>query len=165
MADTNAGRPATSDQEKENILQKLEPYLKSGLSVNKACLEAKIPKSTVYDFIEKDSSFSERIEAYKNFMSVMVSNSVMREFSRIIEKQQGELVDDGKGNKVRKWGKLDGQEIGFIQWVALNSQATREEFGRRQDVSVVDPQLELKKLAAMIDEAADDDYPEEPQAK
>ena len=45
------GRPSITEGEKDMIVRKLEPYLKSGLSIRKACQLTQIPKSTIYDLI------------------------------------------------------------------------------------------------------------------
>ncbi len=158
---SNAGRKPLTDDERDEIFRKLEPYLKSGLSVNKACLEAKIPKSTVYDEIGENTIFAEKIEGAKNFQSIMLSNFMMREMSRIMKKQEGTVIEDKDGNKVREYAQLDGSEVSFMQWVATNSKSTQEEFGKRQDINLIDPQVELKKLNDLINEAADDEYDEE----
>ena len=43
------GRPTLSNKQKDLIFHKVEPYLKAGLSLHKACLQAQLPPSTIYD--------------------------------------------------------------------------------------------------------------------
>jgi hypothetical protein len=117
---TKTGKPPLVDEEVDSIFRKLEPYLKKGLSLNKACLEAQIPKSTAYDLYREYEEFAERIDACKNYYSILISDIISIELNRIVEKQ-------------KKKESLDSNEVKFIQWVALNSNATRREFGREYD--------------------------------
>ncbi len=114
------GKPTLVDNEVDSIFRKLEPYLKKGLSLNKACLEAQIPKSTAYDLYREYDEFAERIDACKNYYSVLISDIIWTELARIVGKQQKKEV-------------LDNNDIKLVQWVALNSNATRHEFGRDYD--------------------------------
>lgn len=52
-----AGKKPLVDEEVDLIFRKLEPYLKKGLSLHKACLEAQIPKSTAYDLYQEYDEF------------------------------------------------------------------------------------------------------------
>lgn len=124
-----SGRKPLVDNEVDSIFRKLESYLKKGLSLNKACLEAQIPKFTAYDLYREYEEFAERIDACKNYYSVLISDIISTELNKIMEKQ-------------KKKESLEGNEIKFIQWVALNSNATRHEFGREYDPI---PEEELEK--------------------
>lgn len=62
------GRKPISNNQKDYILRKLRPYLNQGLTVNKACYEARIPKSTVYDLLAEDIEFAENIAREKNYL-------------------------------------------------------------------------------------------------
>lgn len=42
------GRPKISEETKNEMLSKLEPYLKSGVSIRKALIEDQIPAATFY---------------------------------------------------------------------------------------------------------------------
>lgn len=128
----------------EEIFRGLEPYLKAGLSVHKACLASGVPKSTVYDLIAKDEAFSEKIEASKNFLALAISNSMMRKLQKILQKQ--EAGED-----------IDNIELDFLKWFAMNSKATKGEFGARADVRLLDAQAEVQKLMRLIDGASEDE--------
>lgn len=54
-----AGKKPLVDNEVDSIFRRLEPFLKKGLSLNKACLEAQIPKSTAYDLYREYEEFAE----------------------------------------------------------------------------------------------------------
>lgn len=146
---SNSGRPALTDEEKDLIFRKLEPYLKSGLSLNKACLNAQIPKSTVYEQIKKDTIFADKIETAKQFFSIAVSNVVTENLRKILQTQETIKGDINK--------RLPKDDLEFIKWLALNSKNTKEEFGSRADVYVFDPQAEIQKINDAIDEVAEDD--------
>src|SRR3989338_5689058 len=128
------GRPTLSSDEIDAIFRKLEPYLRSGLSVNKACLQAQIPKSTVYDLYTENSQFAEKVEAAKNYSSVLINNILIKELSRIAVKQKEDR-------------KLTQQDIKLVQWLAVNSKSTQEEFGRQIEINQKDS-LEEKKQDA-----------------
>ena len=104
------------DEETDIIFRKVEPFLKCGLSLHKACLQAQIPKSTAYDLYKKNKAFSERIDTSRNYYSVLVTNIVTKELERISSKQ-----DRGK--------KLQPLEVRLIQWIATNSRALKGEYG------------------------------------
>lgn len=123
--------------EKDEIVHKLEPYLKIGLSVRKACLEAKIPKSHVYDLMNEEEDFMDRIVTCQNYMSVLVSDILMADVLRISA--------DVKNNK-----RLLKEDAERVHWVALNSNLLKEEFSERKNVEVIDPQAELKKIMALV---------------
>lgn len=145
MSKNLGGRPSTSEEDKERIFHKLTPYLKAGLSLPKACREAKIPVSTVYKLRDEDPGFMEQIEASKQFISVLVSNANIR----ILEKVITRIEDAGSFEELPK-AMLD-----FLKWFATNSNATREEFSERKDIGLFDPAAEIAKVAKMIDESSE----------
>lgn len=104
------------DEETDIIFRKIEPFLKCGLSLHKASLQAQIPKSTVYDLYKNDEAFSEKIDTSRNYYSVLVTSIVTKELERISSKQ-----DRGK--------KLQPLEVRLIQWIATNSRALKAEYG------------------------------------
>lgn len=133
------GRPVNDDEVKKEMLQKIEPYLRSGLSVRKALIEAAIPSSSFYEIMRKDTKFREQIERFRQFVAVLANSALVKHLQGITKKQsQGE--------------KLTEKEVGFLQWFALNSSLTKEEFGERKDVNLYDPEAELQRLKAMLDE-------------
>lgn len=133
------GRPETTEEEKNVMLQKLEPYLKSGLSVRKALREAGIPNSTFYDIMNRDTKFSEQINRFRQFVSVLLNNAIVRQLQGIIQKQQDKV-------------ELTKDDLYFLEWFATNSNLTREEFGERKDIALVDPEVELNKVMTIIEE-------------
>ncbi|MBI2601264.1 hypothetical protein HYW42_04910 [Candidatus Daviesbacteria bacterium] len=112
------GKPPIGQKKIEDIFRKLEAYLRCGISVHRACQEAKIPKSTVYDLIKENSEFAELVEASKKFFTVIVNDLIFMEVKRIADRQ---------GNK-----KLSAEDRKFIQWIALNNQTMHEFYGNNQ---------------------------------
>lgn len=123
MTKSKAGRKPLVDNEVDLIFRKLEPYLKKGLSLHKACLEAQIPKSTAYDLYQEYDAFAERIDACKNYHSLLIGDVFTKELERIAKKQN-------------KGENLSISEVKFVQWVALNGRSAKEEYGRK-DIPVM----------------------------
>ena len=142
------GRPKVSDSEKQLIFEKLVPYLHRGLSVNKACGQSGIPKSTVYDLIQKDEQFAEKINTAKDYMSVLYAGSAVTYFTNI-------------SDKIMRRIDLSSEEVNFLKWYGEKARTTREEFGERKEISIVDPEVELKKVLAIMDEVEGEEKKEE----
>lgn len=141
------GRPPISQEQKQTMLLKLEPYLKIGLSVRKACLQSGVPRANFYKCIEEDEEFRYQIERFQQFISVLVNSAIVRELQVIVEKQNGNEV---KGIKPQFLNKDD---IKFLWTFVLNSNLTKEEWGRRENVSLFDPEAEIQKVKAILEEA------------
>ena len=139
MADT--GRPETTEEQKQEMLQKLEPYLKSGLSVRKSLKEAQIPSSTFYDILSRDTKFSEQIDRFQQFIPVLLNSSIVRQLQSIIQKQ-----NIGSSTPLTK------EDIDFLKWFATNSNLTKEEYGERKEIGLVDPEAELQRIKELIAE-------------
>ncbi|MCL5784546.1 MAG: hypothetical protein M1142_04310 [Patescibacteria group bacterium] len=112
------GKPPISQKKIELIFRKLEPYLRCGISIHRACQEAKITKSTVYDLLEENSEFAEIVEACKKSFTVLINDIILMEVKRIADK---------KGNK-----HLTAEDRKFIQWVAVNNKNMHEFYGNNQ---------------------------------
>lgn len=128
----NIGRPALKSKEIDSLFRKLEPYLKAGLSIHKACLKAQIPKSTIYDLKVQNQEFAEKIEIAQNHQSILVAEIVSNELEFIKTKQSG---DSG----------LTRDQIKFIQWVATNSRTTKEEFNREKIAEAENEAIQMVK--------------------
>lgn len=159
MADTQdkGGRPPVSEQEKNDIVHKLEPYLKSGLSISKALLEAGVPRSTFYKLMDEDEGFRDKIGQFRNFVAVLLNNAIVGELQAIIKKQQG--YTDPVTKKFVKPEKLKKEDREFLWKFALNSNLTKQEFGERKDVNLFDPEAEIQKIKGLIAESSTKDLP------
>ncbi len=150
MADikNKGGRPflteAQQKERKELLLLKLEPYLKSGLSINKALKETNIHNSELYKYMKEDRLFGEKIAKFRQYISVLANHIIVTELLSIVEKQNG---NEAKNIKPQALGK---GELDFLWWYALNANVCREEWGRRQNVTLYDPELELQRVKQLI---------------
>ena len=149
MADENKeGRPAITEEEKKQMVQKLEPYLKSGLSIRKAVIEAKIPRSTFYDLMAKDKEFSDQIDRFRQFLPIMLNSTIVSHLQSIVLKQNPPA---GK-EKV----PLTEEDIAFLKWFATTSTLTKEEYGERKDISFFDPEAEIQRVKIALEEMSRD---------
>jgi len=138
---SKVGRPEISEGQKEEIVSKLEPYLKSGLRITKALREAGIPRSNFYKLMDRDLVFRDKIDRFRQFLSIMLNNAMVGQLQDIIIKQKSE--ED-----------LTSDDINFLKWFALNSNATKGEFGERKEVGLYDPEAEIQRIARLIDGTA-----------
>jgi hypothetical protein len=124
-----AGRPSTSKTQKDNFVRKLEPYLKYGVSLNKACAMSGVPSSTVYDLKRKDSEFSEIIDLMRGgFFEITVNDLILVELKRIEDLQSNGLIskDDRK----------------FLQWIAEKHIKLKKNYGDAKNLTE-DNQIEF----------------------
>jgi hypothetical protein len=145
----DVGRPEITDDEKKEMVHKLEPYLKAGLSIRKALKEAQIPRSTFYKVMDRDDGFRDQIDRFRQFLSIMLNNSIVRHLQVVVNKQNPK---EGE-TKV----PLSKEDVAFLQWFATNSNHTREEFGERKDIGLYDPEAEVQRLNRLIDEESEDE--------
>jgi hypothetical protein len=131
-------RPQITDENKKIIVQKLEPYLKAGLSLRKACFQAQVSRSTTYYLMEKDEEFLNQIKLFQQYLSVLLTSSIAKQLFDIAQKQ----------NRGERLSKLD---MRFLFWMALNSNQTKEEFGRKQNMTDYDPELEIQRVMHLIE--------------
>ena len=129
-----------SELNKNLIVQKLEPYLKAGLSLRKACLQSGVARSTVYYLMENDKSFLDNIRRFQQYLSVLISTSISRQLYHIVTKQNQNI-------------SLSKYDQKFLFWLALNSNQSAEEFGRKQNFSAYDPELEIQSMKRLIDDS------------
>ncbi len=138
MKKKRGNQPITNKQ-KQMMVRQIEPYLKSGLSVRKACQQSGVPRSTFYDIMATDDDFADQIKRFQSYVSVLTMGMFMKELLIIY-------------NKDKVGGKLDRQDLKFLMWFATNSKHCRDEFGQAQRNQLsVDPQAEISKLTKMID--------------
>jgi hypothetical protein len=147
------GRPFLTEKQKserkELILVKLEPYLKSGLSINKSLSEAKVHNSEFYKYMKEDRLFGEKIAKFRQYISVLLNQVIVNELLRIVQKQAGST------EKQIPPQSLDKNDIEFLWWYALNANVCKDEWGNRKQIINFDPEMELQKVKLLINEAAD----------
>ncbi len=136
------GRPPLTAEQIDGIVRKLEPYIKVGLSIRKSCIEANIPKSTVYDLIDENEAFADKIEVLQSYLSARVIHTLGAKALDIAERAE-------------RTGRYEEPDMRFMQWMALNFRGCRDIFSRTVDVrlDMPDPHAHILKIARMIDEA------------
>lgn len=112
------GRPALTQEQIDDVFHKLEPHLRTGLSLYKACLEAKIASSTVYEIYKRNEQFMERVEAVKNYRQVLLNDIVTKELVRIQSKATNLLP-------------LEANEVKFIQSLMLHQTEIKDTLEER----------------------------------
>ncbi len=144
------GRPHLTEaqraERKEYLLQKLEPYLKSGLSVNKALRETKIHNSEFYKFMAVDEFFRDEVGRFRQYIAVLVNQAIVTELFAIVEKQNGNEAKNIEPQPLSK------EDIDFLCWFALHSNLCKEEWGRRENISLYDPEAEIQRVKRILEE-------------
>ena len=142
------GRPKTTEVEKEAMLAKLEPYLKSGLSLRQSLIATGIVPATFYRIKQTDPSFESKIALFQQYLPVLYNSSIVKHLHYIVRKQAGYKEADGTIVPPRS---LDKEDLSFLFWFGINSNQTRGEYGNRAAADTFDPELELQKMKEMID--------------
>ncbi|HUD09874.1 MAG TPA: hypothetical protein VMR77_03695 [Patescibacteria group bacterium] len=132
MANGKKGRPLTSASKKEEMVSKIKPYLQSGLSIRKSVIEAGISRATFYRIMGADKNFRSEITHFRNYLSILVSNALVKELFAISEKQS-------QGQPLTK------DDIRFLFRLVLKTRFGKDEWGRKRNADY-DPELELHKL-------------------
>lgn len=145
------GNQPITEEDKKQIVSQLEPYLKTGLNISKSLSEAGVAKSTFYRLMASDEKFREKINQFRNFVSVLANNLAIRELMSISTKQAG---DPSKNIPPQP---LDSHDREFLWKFLLNSNLTKGEYGERTKVEVVDPEAEIHRTEDLIDENASEE--------
>lgn len=125
-AKPKVGRPAVSEKERERIIDKLAPYLSSGMSLGKAVERSGVPRSTVYKLYREDAQFMDDIKTLQKAFTVVVKDIIATELMRITAKQDKdeELTRDDKS---------------FVQWIANTNKQMRKYYGNNKDKDEEEP--------------------------
>lgn len=65
-----------TDDEKVNIIQGLEPYLKAGLSRNKACESIGLTPSTLSNWVSADESLGMKLRGWENSLNILALSNI-----------------------------------------------------------------------------------------
>lgn len=68
------GRPPVG---RDTLLRKLEPFLKVGYSLSKACIFAKVPIRTAYDYYQKDEDFRNEVDRLRNMVNILARQIII----------------------------------------------------------------------------------------
>ena len=111
-----------TNEEKEEIIQSLRPYLEKGLSRNKACNIIGLPTSTLSNWIKENESLGIRIQSYENTMALMALTNI---YSALKKEKSTRETD----KKTSKW---------YLE------RKLRDDFSTKQNVDVVSDGKEIK---------------------
>lgn len=121
------------------MVRKIEPYLKVGLSIRKACTQSGVSRTTLYKIMNEESDLANQIEQFQIYLEVMTMSSVTKQLMAIIGKQSHNI-------------ELGDRELRFLMWFATNSKYCRDEFEKGgATFSSYDPHYEYMKLVGQID--------------
>ena len=139
--------PAFTEESKLRMVQRVEPYLKAGLSIRKACLLSGVPRSSLYKIIEEDEFLRDQIDQFRIYLNVLTITIISRHLHSIIKKQQSGI-------------ELSSEDLNFVKWYALNSNQCKEEFGwKARSTPPFDPEAEIMRLNSLIEQhAIEDEY-------
>lgn len=129
---------------KSEMVSKIAPHLKTGLSIRKSVLEAKISRATFYRYMQNDKEFREQITHFCNFNTVLLHNALFQQLITIVTRQNGQPE---KGIPPQM---LEKEDVRFLQWYALKHKQCREEFGNRNRTNAIDANTEIYKLNTII---------------
>ena len=87
----------------------------------------------------EDEFFRDEVECFKQYISVLVNNAIVHELMVIVEKQNNNEP-------------LSRDDIKFLMWFALNSNLCKEEYGRRENISLYDPEAEIQRIKSILEE-------------
>lgn len=140
IANKGRGRPTISASEKEQMVSKIMPFLQSGLSIRKSVREAKISRATFYRMMETDDSFRDKITQSRNYLSILLTNTLVKELFEIAEKQTG------NPSKHIPPQPLSREDIKFLFWFALKTRFGKDEWGRLKRADYYDSEREIQRL-------------------
>jgi hypothetical protein len=155
--------PWITEEIKDNIIRKLEPLLRSGRSVNKACLEAQVPDSTVSDIMKEDKKFAERIRLAEEHWAIM-TNDIYTDRLRVINnkiaitnearvKLKNKEITKEEFRIIENENYITKEDWDFIMWISTKSKKLKDYFGERQEVELTDPQQRIKEVNKLIKES------------
>ncbi len=135
--------PQLTNDLKESLVHRVEPYLKAGMTIKEACLLSGVPRSTLYKIMDEDHCLRDRIDIFRMYLNIVTVTSISRQLHRIVLKQQA-------------GSELTNTDLDFLKWFAVNSKHCREEFGRQAiNNPAFHPEVEIRKITRLIDESCE----------
>ena len=139
------GNQPLTEVEIKSIFHQIEPYLKIGFSLNKASIEAGVPKSTANKLYDNHEWFETQVDKAKHQVALLTSTSFYR-LLRIIQDKQVRLdllseqlisgeINQSEYDEQSKRYALTREDIELLKWNAIHSKATREEYGERSEIT------------------------------
>lgn len=132
-----------SIHEQQALVSRVEPFLKGGLSIRKACLASGVSRATLYRIMENDNGVRDQINRFQDFLSLLTMIVVSRQLFGIKVKQDLNQ-------------KLEWTDLKFVMWFATHSRHCSEEFGREpkgnSSYLSIDPNVDRRNLMKLIEE-------------
>lgn len=85
---------AFTPEQRETIIQSLQPYLEMGFSRNKACAHIGLPPNTLSNWVKNDESLGMKLTSWENVNSALALANIHQALQN-----ENELLS--KGNEVR----------------------------------------------------------------
>ena len=99
-----------NQEDKDMIVQSLQPYLEMGYSRNKACEFIGLAPATLSNWIKESEALGMKIGGWESTIDTMVLANI-----RDAIRREGELQDDLKKENSWQWAKRRMKEQGFSE--------------------------------------------------
>ena len=93
------GKAFTAEQ-RETIIQSLQPYLEMGFSRNKACAFIGLKPNTLCNWVKDDEALGMKLQGWENAINMIV----MQNLAQAIQKES-ELEDDLRKDNTKWWAE------------------------------------------------------------
>ena len=91
------GKGFTPEQRQE-IIQSLQPYLEAGLSRNKACDKIGLPPQTLSNWVQNDEALGMKLQGWENATNILAMRNIMDAIAK-----EAELEDDARKETSKWW--------------------------------------------------------------
>lgn len=108
----------------DELAVKLEPYLKMGLSLRKACYQAGIARDNLRRRCKNSKSLSATIEAFRGYKSALFGNIIL---AKLTELGSEVATAQKTGTSIRNL--LTRNDYGFLRFLARDDKSLQEEWG------------------------------------
>lgn len=129
------GRPATTQQELDDMYAKLRPHLEGGLSMRKACENEGVTRSVVIKYMGSDADFATKIttaQRYKSIKMGYITSNMLGSMADALK----EAIDAKRSVKE----VFSPQQYAFLRYVMSYDRSIREEYGADEQMSPEDTQ-------------------------
>ena len=139
-----ADKPLTKEELADRI-KKLQPYLLQGQSLKKACINAKVPITSTYDYYNSDIEFMNQIDEIMqnvnriyyqaNYQKILVIGNKISKAAKIYNMFiEGNITEEEYLSQSSKW-ELTKQESKYWTWLAEHHPNLKEDFASRSELA------------------------------
>jgi len=93
-------------EEKDKIIQSLQPYLEMGFSRNKACELIGLASSTLSNWVNQDDSLGIKLKGWENMINALAISNIKSAI-----RKESELPDDLRKENSWKWAERRIKEL------------------------------------------------------